>query len=166
MEIVCYSTNMATPHGIVEHSDSPRPTDYLFRVSLKCVVFNAFGEVLAVKERGRDWWDLPGGGMDHGETITGAIARELREEVSLEGAFAFEIITAEDPVLLTEHGFWQLRLVVSVTPKSYTISPGIDADEVQFVDPKTFKNAKRKTEAAIYTYARLATSKKNTPSPF
>ena len=157
---------MATPHGIVVHPGAARPTDYLFRVSLKCVVFNAFGEVLVVKERGRDWWDLPGGGMDHGETIAEAIARELREEVSLEGVFIFEIITAEDPVLLTEHGFWQLRLVVSVTPKSYTFSPGIDADEVQFVDPKTFKNAKRKTDAAIYTYARLATSKKIPPHLF
>lgn len=157
---------MATSHGIVVHPGAARPTDYLFRVSLKCVVFNAFGEVLVVKERGRDWWDLPGGGIDHGETIAEAIAREMREEVSLAGAFTFKIITAEDPAFLAEHGFWQLRLIVAVTPKSYAFSPGVDADEVRFVDPETFKNAKQKTEAAIYTYTRLATSKKIPPHLF
>lgn len=60
---------MTDIHGVIKHPNSPRPTDYLFRVSLKCVIRNDAGEVLAVKEVGRDFWDLPGGGMDHGESI-------------------------------------------------------------------------------------------------
>lgn len=155
---------MASSHGIVEHPGSPRPTDYLFRVSLKCVILDSVGEVLVVKERGRDCWDLPGGGMDHGETLATAIARELREEVSMQCAFSFQIITAEDPAFLKGYDFWQLRLIVLVTPRAYEFSPGIDADEVAFMSPETFEHSKRTAEAAIYTYTQLAVGKNN-PSP-
>ena len=48
--------------------------------------------MLVVKEAGRNWWDLPGGGMDHGETINEAIARELKEEVDLNGDFSSAIL--------------------------------------------------------------------------
>ena len=55
--------------GEIHHANNPGRTDYLYRVSLKSVIFNDHGEVLVVKESGRDWWDIPGGGMDHGESI-------------------------------------------------------------------------------------------------
>ena len=61
-------------HGVVEHLEKIRKTDYLYRLSIKGIIFNDAGEILFVKESGRDWWDLPGGGMDHGEDIETAIA--------------------------------------------------------------------------------------------
>ena len=51
-------------NGRAARENSPRQQDYLFRVSLKAVIFNENNEVLIVKESGRDWWDIPGGGMD------------------------------------------------------------------------------------------------------
>lgn len=56
-------------HGVIEHLEGTRKTDYLYRLSIKGIIFNDTGEILFVKESGRDWWDLPGGGMDHGEDI-------------------------------------------------------------------------------------------------
>lgn len=56
--------------------------DSMFRVSLKAVIENDYGEVLCVKEAGSDW-TLPGGGLDHGETIEEGLRRELYEEVAL-----------------------------------------------------------------------------------
>ncbi len=145
-----------TTHGIVDSSRSARRTDYLYRISLKCLIQNEKGEVLVVKEMGRDWWDLPGGGMDHGESIKSAITREMKEEVSLGGDFSYRIIDVDEPALLDAHNFWQLRLIFAVTPDNMAFSPGDDGDEVAFMDPTIFKNSRSNVEQRIYRYSKLA----------
>lgn len=140
-------------HGIVEHT-TDRKTDYLYRVSLKCLIMNKEGDVLVVKENGRDWWDLPGGGMDHGEDLKQAIARELEEEVKFDGDFSFSIIDLDKPMFLDVHGFWQLRLIFHVTPESFNFSPGIDADEIRFINPLLLKDSDKKTEQRVYSYVK------------
>ena len=62
-------TSSTNVHGAISYSDMPGQNDFLFRVSLKAVILNDGGHVLVVKEKGRDWWDIPGGGLEHGETI-------------------------------------------------------------------------------------------------
>lgn len=140
---------MKTTHGVIEHSTS-RPTDYLYRVSIKCLVMNEAGEVLAVKEKGRDWWDLPGGGMDHGETIRDAIAREMYEEVCMMGDFRYELIFADDPNRIDEHGFWQLRLVFAVAQDNANYKPGVDSDEIAFLPPEHFQGSTAVTDQRIW----------------
>lgn len=145
---------MTSSHGVINH-DGPRRTDYLYRVSLKCLVRNDKGEVLVVKEADRSWWDLPGGGMDHGESIRTAIAREMAEEANLTGDFDFRIIDVDEPKLLDEHSFWQLRLVYEVKPQNMNFSPGEDSDEVAFMRPEIFQDSSLKTEQSIYRYSQL-----------
>jgi 8-oxo-dGTP pyrophosphatase MutT (NUDIX family) len=145
---------MQNTYGVVDH-DGPRRTDYLYRVSLKCLVRNERGEVLVVKESGRDWWDLPGGGMDHGEDIRSAIAREMQEEVSMQGDFEYKIVDVDEPKHLHEHSFWQLRLIYGVTPKNMLFTPGDDGDEVAFMLPESFKNSDRPAEQLVYYYSQL-----------
>lgn len=145
--------------GVVTHETS-RPTDYLFRVSLKGLICDNNSKVLVVKESGRDWWDLPGGGMDHGETIKRALARELAEEVNLRGDFEWKILTSDEPKYLEAHNFWQLRLIVELKPEVLEFSPGVDADEVRFADPSEFEHSDKKTERMIYEYASLLQSRK------
>jgi len=149
--------SMQNSHGIITHAHpSTRKTDYLYRVSLKCLVLNEKGEVLVVKESGRNWWDLPGGGMDHEEGIRSAIAREMKEEVNLEGEFGYSIITTDEPTFLKNHNFWQLRLIFAVKPQNFTFSAGEDGDEVAFMSPVVFKNSAIETERRIYEYSTLA----------
>ncbi|HEX6416632.1 MAG TPA: NUDIX hydrolase [Candidatus Saccharimonadales bacterium] len=144
------------PHGTVLHTESSsRKTDYLYRISLKCLIRNAAGEVLVVKETGRDWWDLPGGGMDHGEDIRTALARETFEEVGLRGEFSYRIIDVDEPALLEAHNFWQLRLIFEIIPENMNFDGGEDGDEIAFMDPSIFKESASKTEQRIYRYANL-----------
>jgi 8-oxo-dGTP pyrophosphatase MutT (NUDIX family) len=132
--------------GIVTHDTSQRRTDYLYRISIKCLIRNERGEVLVVKETGRDWWDLPGGGMDHHESIKSAIAREMKEEVNLEGDFTYQVISVDEPAYLSPHDFWQVRLIYEVKPEIMSFSAGEDGDEVSFMSPGLFKDSAKATE--------------------
>lgn len=139
--------------GAIPHENTHRPTDYLYRISIKCLIRNENGEALVVKEAGRDWWDLPGGGMDHGESIKSAIAREMKEEVNLEGEFTYKILDIDEPAYLKVHDFWQMRLIFEIKPTVMEFSPGIDADQVAFMNPGVFNDSDIETERKIHQYA-------------
>lgn len=151
-------------NGRAARENSPRQQDYLFRVSLKAVIFNENNEVLIVKESGRDWWDIPGGGMDHGESIKETLRRELEEEVSLRGDFTYKIILAEDPRYLPTHNLYQMRLTFLVENyKGDNFAPGDDGDDVMFIDPQKFKDSEIITERKIYEYSQLALAVRSGP---
>lgn len=159
---VSYNNRMTDQksHGVISHDETiKRKTDYLYRVSLKCLIKNAKGEVLVVKETGRDWWDLPGGGMDHGEDLKSAIAREMREEVNLQGDFTYRIIEVEEPAHLGEHNFWQLRLIFEIHPQNTQFSPGDDGDQIAFMDAQVFKNSQSSVEQRIHEYVNITSAK-------
>lgn len=141
--------------GVIQHKTIAGRVDYLYRVSLKCLIRNEEGKVLVVKEAGRNYWDLPGGGMDHSEDIPTAIRRELREEVNLEGDFTHNIIAVEEPAHLAGHNFWQIRLIFEVLPMNIPSQPGNDSDEIAFMPSDNFKNSRFNTERQIYNYTRL-----------
>ncbi len=126
-------------HGVVEHPEGARKTDYLYRLSIKAIIFNDAGEILFVKESGRDWWDLPGGGMDHGEDIKAAIAREMKEEVNLTGDFTYRIAHVDDPAELKNAKVLQVRLIFILKPDIMEFSPGDDGDEVAFLSFEKLK---------------------------
>jgi len=56
-----------------------------FRVAVSAVIFQD-GKILLALRRDIDWWNLPGGGMEIGETVEEAVRREVREETGLEVA--------------------------------------------------------------------------------
>ncbi len=126
-------------YGVVEHPYSNRKTDYLYRLSIKGIILNDAGEILFVKESGRDWWDLPGGGMDHGEDIKTAIAREMKEEVNLTGDFSYKIVHVDDPAELKNAKVLQVRLIFVIRPEVMEFSPGDDGDEIIFMSLERLK---------------------------
>lgn len=144
------------PHGIIDHIHISRKTDYLFRISMKGLIRNHAGKVLVVKETGRTWWDLPGGGMDHDESIKEGIARELHEEVELTGDFTYRVIAVEEPSFLTHANVWQMRLVFEIKPENMQFTPGEHGDEVAFLDPNDLKSSDHPTERKVYEYTLLA----------
>ncbi len=146
-------------HGVVDHLQ--RRTDYLFRISMKSLICNERGEVLVVKEAGRSWWDLPGGGIDHEESLKNAIARELREEVNLRGDFTYQVIAVEEPALLEHAGVWQMRLIFEVEPLNMLFEPGLDSDEVCFIDPRELKDSSISAERRVYEYWQIAMNQRD-----
>jgi 8-oxo-dGTP pyrophosphatase MutT (NUDIX family) len=60
-------------------------------LGVRGLVINGAGHVFLVKHSYIDGWHLPGGGVEPGETLLTALARELREEGNIE-------ITADPPL--------------------------------------------------------------------
>jgi 8-oxo-dGTP diphosphatase len=56
--------------------------DCLYRVAIRVLIIQ-HGKVLLVKEVLDEWWALPGGGVDHGETVETSLAREVEEELGV-----------------------------------------------------------------------------------
>src|SRR5690349_4814926 len=57
--------------------------DCLYRVATRVLIVKD-NKVLLVKEAiGGTWWALPGGGVDHDETIESSLVREVEEELGV-----------------------------------------------------------------------------------
>lgn len=56
--------------------------DCLYRVAARVLVISN-DKVLLVKETDGDWWALPGGGVDHGESVRSTVLREVEEELGV-----------------------------------------------------------------------------------
>ena len=56
----------------------------IFRIGVFALIFNHERQILLGHRRDIDWWNLPGGGMEVGETVDEAICREVREETGLD----------------------------------------------------------------------------------
>lgn len=144
------------PHGIIDQSELGRKTDYLYRVSIKGLIRNTEGQVLVVKEAGRTWWDLPGGGMDHDESIKSALAREMHEEVGLTGDFSYKVIAVDNPGFLSHANVWQLRLIFEVVPEIFPTEAGNDADEIRYINPSELRDSEHSAERSVFEYASIS----------
>ena len=74
----------------------------------------------------------------------------------IEGDFEYEILIAEDPRLIKTVNMYQMRITFLVKPSSMTFKPGIDGDEVQFVDADEYENSELWTERQIFMFSSLA----------
>jgi len=126
------------------------PTTF-YRVSLKAIIRNENGEVLVVKENGSQW-SLPGGGMDHGESVHEALQRELYEEALIEAPFQ-ETLVDSATMYMERQEAWLLWLVFNVAIDNVQFGVGEDADEVAFMNPAIFKESEYRSEQLVYEFA-------------
>ena len=95
-------TKITNGRIITQNLDGTDHLDCLYRVSIKALIYNDAGQILVVKEDGRPCWDLPGGGMDYGETFESALKRELYEEVGYKGNLRYQLLMRRTRFILSE----------------------------------------------------------------
>ncbi len=126
------------------------PSAY-YRVSLKAIIRNEKDEVLCVKENG-DWWELPGGGMEHGGDVSTALSRELAEEIDYHGALSYalaDIITLYDK----PRDRCMMLIGINVTlHDTYEPTCGPDVTAVQWIDPTSLSEADARASRSIYRF--------------
>ena len=77
-------------------------------LGVRALAFDAEGRILLVRHTYVRGWHLPGGGVERGQTMLDALARELREEANVEFGHAPELrsvhlitrVTKRDHVVL------------------------------------------------------------------
>jgi mutator protein MutT len=93
----------------MDHGKYP---DAFYRVSVKAIIKNDVSEVLAVKEH-TDAWELPGGGLNHGETPHECLKRELFEELTITNDFAEDFVGLES-VYVPHRELWKMSLAYEI----------------------------------------------------
>lgn len=108
--------------------------DYLYRVAVRALIRNEKGDILVVKERNHDWWSLPGGGLDYGESVEDCLRRELKEEINLDGDFDHQLVALEEPGWNERLGAMQLNATfeVNIGP-DYEPNLGVEGAEVEYI---------------------------------
>jgi len=71
------------------------------RFGCSVIITDAQGRILLQRRTDGDWWGLPAGGMEPGETPTQAAIREVREETGLEVELIRFLGLYTDPELCT-----------------------------------------------------------------
>ena len=140
-------------HIITQNPDGTDHLDCLYRISLKALIYNDAGQILVVKEIDRTYWDLPGGGMDFGETIELSLKRELYEEVGYKGSLRYQLFDASDEMYIERIDANQICFYCRVWPENFDFMPGEEGDEVQFVDPEGLLLQKSEVDAPARAYA-------------
>ncbi len=123
----CYNQSM-------EPSVANIPNNF-YRVSIKALILNETGKKFAVVLENNGLWEVPGGGLDWGESPTECITREIHEEM---GLTVIEVGSAPLYYLLGKNmkGFWSLNLVFEVKVKDLNFTPSEECRELKFVSPE------------------------------
>lgn len=120
----------------------------VYRVSIKAIIRNSNNEILVVKENS-ETWDLPGGGIDHGENYHEALQRELFEELNITSVFNKKFIKVET-IYNIKRDAWIMYLMFEITMDNLEYSNGIDVTESTFISPEVFKDSSNPYEKIIY----------------
>ena len=105
-----------------------------YRVSAKALILDDTRQKFLVVREDKGGWDLPGGGIDWGETTQDCLKREITEEMGLVMA---DINASPSYVLIGHHknSTWIMGLVCEVKVKDLNFIPTPECREIKFISP-------------------------------
>ncbi len=112
-----------------------------YRVSIKGLILDETGKKFAVIREDNGWWELPGGGLDYGESAEECLRREIKEEMGL-------IVTEMNPFpsyhLIGKNmkDRWSLNLVFEAKVKDLNFTPTEECQEIKFISPEEINSIK------------------------
>lgn len=119
---------MIQPDG---HLKIPSP---YYRVSLKAIIFDSQKRVLVLQDEDGTW-ELPGGGLDHGESMQHCLRRELMEELGV-GVDSIDFSAMYPYLSKGRTGHWRFKLAVVVQINSLEFKSGTNVKKIKFVTNK------------------------------
>jgi 8-oxo-dGTP diphosphatase len=109
-----------------------------YRISIKALVLDEQGKLLLTRED-NGWWELPGGGLDHGEDIRKGLAREIKEEMGLEVTFMAQTPSYFFTFVAEKSKQWMSNVVYEVKLKDLDFTPSDECQEIRFVTKEEAK---------------------------
>ncbi len=109
------------------------PSKKIYRVSAKALIFNEMGQILLCKEK-TGLWELPGGGIEYGDTPEETITRELKEECGFDVATVSKQPSLVWSVYHENWNEWVLCIAYTTTLSSMNFIPSEECEEYRFVD--------------------------------
>lgn len=113
--------------------------DCHYRVSVKALIVDDGGRFMLCKDISGKW-ELPGGGLDHGELAKDGLQREIKEEMNLEACSIADqpayFLTALDE----EKNEWICNVLFETTLKSLDFTPSDECLEYRFFTKETALN--------------------------
>jgi 8-oxo-dGTP diphosphatase len=96
------------------------------RIRVACAAVDGEGRMLLVRHRkaGREYWLLPGGGVERGETLLDAARRELAEETGLDVEVGRLLLMCES--IEEQGGRHIIHVTFAATVRSGALTPGRD----------------------------------------
>lgn len=118
--------------------NAPRPNSVV--PSVTAAIRNERGDVLLIHKVDNDFWALPGGGHDAGESITDTVVREIKEETGLDIEVVRLIGLYTDPRHVMAYDDGEVRQQFSMCFEVRWVSgqpkeDGSETKAVRWVDP-------------------------------
>ncbi len=111
--------------------------EHFYRVSVKGLVLDETRTKFLVVQEDDGLWELPGGGMEHGELPHDCVRREIKEEMGLE---VTEI--ADNPSFFlsfhkkTDKAYWMVNVFYELKLAHLSFTPSNECIAVRFVTPE------------------------------
>jgi len=103
----------------------------IYRVVAKALITDDTGKFLVVKEN-QDFWSLPGGGLEHGESAQDCLKREIQEEIGVDDAQIDEIVYSTS-VYLDQRDIWMTWIVYKARIGSSDFVFGDGVTDARFI---------------------------------
>jgi 8-oxo-dGTP diphosphatase len=116
---------------MIDHSNIP---DCFYRIGIKALITDTEGRFLLCRESD-NWWNLPGGGLEYGESPRETLKREIKEEMGL------DLVSMEDQpsyFFTAKHRQWFMLAIIIywASIQNLNITPSEECQEVRFFTPE------------------------------